>query len=154
MASEQDFVEQMMHMQPKYDNFVKRDIDHAKHRSDELYMIIRKITENNALGVMDDVIYTKLNNDYQVELREVTMSIARLEKQDQESSNKRKDYTGFLHLINQYNGTQTELRRDVLLSLVDKIVVHEPIGAKWAKTKTNKIEVYYKGVGCISPRIS
>ena len=103
---------------------------------------------------MDDAIYTKLYNEYQAELVGVTATITQLETREKESSNKRKAYSEFADLIRQYSSTQTELTRALLLGLVEKVVVHEPVGAKWSKTKTLKIEVHYKGIGCLSPRTS
>ena len=40
----------------------------------------------------------------------------------------------FASLLREYDTPQVVLTREMLLHLVDKIEVHEPVGAKWRRT--------------------
>jgi len=134
-------------IEPARDTRTEKTLKREQRRLDELSAIIKKIIEKNALGIITDDTFQQLYAGYQKEQSEVSTRIERLEAERRKVVELRHGIEAFANLLKKYDGPLTVLSREVLLNLIDKIIVHEPIGTKWSKNKTHKIDIYYKGVG-------
>jgi len=131
----------------KYKRFQK-DVDKCRQRCGELNAIIKKLLEQNALGVISDERFVSMSTDYEREQKELSAKIvelqAQLDKRDMESSNTMK----FLNAVRKYSDI-TELTPAILNDLIDSIVVYEP-NVKWAKaSRVQRVDINYKFIGCI-----
>ncbi|GHU66501.1 hypothetical protein FACS1894184_04650 [Clostridia bacterium] len=118
-----------------------------KRRLNELSAIIKKVVEQNALGVITDETFVQLYNGYQAEQKQLDERIAEWEQEQLRKSERRNGVEHFASLLREYDSPQVVLTREMLMHLIEKIEVHEPVGAKYSKSKTHRVDIYYKGVG-------
>jgi DNA invertase Pin-like site-specific DNA recombinase len=124
----------------------QRDLEKFRQRGGEIDTIIRKLFEQNALGVISDERFVSMSADYEREQKELTAKVRELQSQlvarDTEGSNTVK----FLNAVRKYSDI-TELNAVVLNDLIDSIVVYEP-NVKWAKaSRVQRVDINYKFIG-------
>ena len=127
---------------------LQKDIDKARQRCVELELIIKKLLEQNALGVISDERFCTMSADYDKEQKDhakkISESQAQLDKRDTESNNT----VRFLNAVRKYSEI-TELDAKVLNDLIDSIVVYDA-EKKWAKvSRVQRVEINYKFIGLL-----
>ncbi|GHU73118.1 hypothetical protein AGMMS49992_10690 [Clostridia bacterium] len=60
----------------------------------------------------------------------------------------------FVEIIRKYTEPLTVLTREIVLDLIEKIVIHEPIGTPHQHNKKFKLEIYYRFIGSFRPNVS
>ncbi|GHU66179.1 recombinase [Clostridia bacterium] len=118
-----------------------------KRRLNELSAIIKKVVEQNALGVITDETFVQLYKGYQAEQKQLDGRIAEWEQEQTRKSERRSGVEYFASLLREYDSPQTVLTREMLMHLIEKIEVHEPVGAKYSRSKTHRVDIHFKGVG-------
>ena len=114
------------------------------HRFKEIDRIIQQLYEDNLLGKISDERFVKLSQTYEEEQKQLQASISdlteKLAKQQEDSLNISK----FMARISKY----TELPKltvEIVNELIDKIVIHKPIGTK--RNRIIQIDIYYNFIG-------
>ena len=114
------------------------------HRFKEIDRIIQQLYEDNLLGKISDERFVKLSQTYEEEQKQLQASISdlteKLAKQQEDSLNISK----FMTRISKY----TELPKltvEIVNELIDKIVIHKPIGTK--RNRIIQIDIYYNFIG-------
>ncbi|MDR2502047.1 MAG: DUF4368 domain-containing protein [Oscillospiraceae bacterium] len=124
---------------------VQKELDKCIQRSGELDTIIKKLFEQNALGVISDERFLSMSADYEKKQSELSSKIAelkaQLEKRDAEGSNT----TKFLNAVRKYSDI-TELDAAILNDLIDSIVVYDAEGRS-RKNRVQRVEINYKFIG-------
>jgi 6-phosphogluconate dehydrogenase len=135
-------------IQPKLSaSTAKKPLDKLEKRYTELNTIINKIMEQCALGVIDDATFARMYKNYKDEQNELAKKITDLETEQRKVTENENNSKLFAESIHKYTQPITTLSREVLLDLVDKIVVYEPVGERWSRNKQHKFEIHYKHVG-------
>jgi len=124
---------------------LQKELDKLKQRDSELDTIIKKLFEQNALGVITDERFISMSAEYEAEQKESAARIkelqAELSKRDTEGNNT----TKFLNLVRKYSEI-TELDALTLNDLIDSIVVYNAEGRS-RKDRKQRVEINYKFIG-------
>ena len=121
-------------------------LEQLRRRIGELDRIIKTVIEQNALGDITPCTFHKLYNGYLEEQNEIAGKLAALEEENADEEKTKQDAQRFLEQIRKYSDTQ-ELTRAMLLSLVERIEVHEPTGAKKTGDRAQELVFRYRFVG-------
>ena len=123
-----------------------KELAKLRQRVSELDVIIKKLFEQNALGVISDERFLAMSEGYEKEQKELSAKTielqTHLDKQKYESSNAMK----FLEAVSKYSDI-TELNATILNDLIDSIVVHDAEGKYRRKSRVQKVEINYKFIG-------
>lgn len=122
----------------------KRDLMEAQKRFDELDGLIRGLYENYVSGILPERQYKSLMIKYDTEQVELEGKIKRLQEDLSEVKVSTIDAKRFIKIIKKYKNPE-QLTRDMIVELVDKIVVYEPIGKK--PNREQRIDVYFNFIG-------
>jgi len=120
-------------------------IEKLARRDAELDSIIRTIIEQNALGTITPVTFNKLYDGYIQEQNDIANKLAALQESASREATQ-KDAQRFLVQIRRYSQAK-ELTREMLLSLIERIEVHEPTGERRMGTREQTLELHYRFVG-------
>ena len=117
-------------------------------REAEINLIIKKLLEQNAAGVISDDAFAEMYATYAAEQRNIVIGIqeAKAELSDSERTD---DYIErFLALVDKYKNMK-ELTRDMLTDLIEKIVVCEANVSykKRSIEREQRIDFYYRYLG-------
>ena len=122
----------------------RQQLQKDEHRSKEIDSIIQKLYEDNLLGKISDERFVKLSQSYEEEQHQLQTSISdlteRLAKQQEDKLNISK----FMTRISKYTELP-ELTVEIVNELIDKIVIHKPIGTK--RNRIIQIDIYYNFIG-------
>jgi len=125
---------------------LQKELDKLGKRNGELDTIIKKLFEQNALGVISDERFISMSADYDTEQKDIATRIAdlrkQLDKRDSENSNTSK----FLNAVRKYSDI-TELNATILNDLIDSIVVYDAEGKCMKKNRVQRVEINYKFIG-------
>ena len=129
----------------------KKELEQAKKRVIEIDNLFMHIYEDNVSGKITDDRFRNLSFNYDKEQQELKIKIEQLSKDIENTEKKDTDITQFISNVKKYTEI-TELSAEILNELIEKIVIHqqEKIDGK----KTQKIDIYYRGVGIISFPVS
>lgn len=129
----------------------KKELERAKNRIIEIDNLFMHIYEDNVSGKITDDRFRNLSFNYDKEQQELKIKIEQLSKDIENTEKKDTDITQFISNVKKYTEI-TELSAEILNELIEKIVIHqqEKIDGK----KTQKIDIYYRGVGIISFPVS
>ena len=122
----------------------KKDLVVAQKRFDELDALISGLYENYVAGVLPERQYKSLMIKYDTEQTELDGKIKQLQEELTEVKVSTIDAKRFIQIIKKYKNPQ-ELTRDMIVELVDKIVVHEPVGKK--PDREQQIDIYFNFIG-------
>ena len=122
----------------------KKDLLVAQKRFDELDALITGLYENYIGGVLPERQYKSLMIKYDTEQTELDGKIKQLQEELTEVKVSTIDAKRFIQIIKKYKNPQ-ELTRDMIVELVDKIVVHEPVGKK--PSREQQIDIYFNFIG-------
>jgi hypothetical protein len=129
---------------------LQKDLEKSRQRNDELNKIIKKLFEQNALGVISDERFISMSAGYEKEQKELVVKIAEIQTQLDQRQTDSNNTVKFLNAVCKYSDI-TELNAAILNDLIDSIVVYEP-EKKWAKaSRVQRVDINYKFVGCIKP---
>jgi DNA invertase Pin-like site-specific DNA recombinase len=119
-------------------------IEKLKVKLSDINRIVKKLLEQNALGVISDERFAELSADYEKESLTVKAAISRLsEKLEFEKA--RADNAEMLYAAIRKYLDINELTADVIIDLIDKIIIHEPEGERCQRRQ--KIEILYRFIG-------
>ena len=125
---------------------IQKDLDKAHRRSGELDMIIKKLFEQNALGIISDERFISMSADYENEQKSLSAKVAELQGQLDKRNAEGSNTVRFLNAVRKYSDI-TELNAAILNDLIDSIVVYEPT-VKWAKaSRVQRVEINYRFIG-------
>lgn len=110
-------------------------------RIEEIYRIIMKLFEQNALGKITDERFSKMSFTYESEQNEVTQRYKELQSKVEAEEKKTARTDKFMETIRKYE-TVTELNRSMLCELVDSIYVYQAEGT--GKERKQRVEINYR----------
>jgi hypothetical protein len=131
----------------KSDNLSKmtqRERDKLTQRRDELEVIIRRLFEQNALGVVSDERFITMSQGYEGEQAVLKERIAALQRQLLEKHSQITNAEKFLTAIRRYTDVQA-LDRAILNELIDHIDVHTGEGKR--DKRKQLIEIHWRFIG-------
>lgn len=117
-------------------------------RLKEIETLFPRLYEDWVSGRLTEQMFTMMSNKYQTEQNEIEARISELRPlldAPQQSLDQAKKWIAAIEKF-QY---PTELTHEMVSSLIDKIVVHEAIGPRGSRKKTQVVEIYWKFVGNI-----
>jgi DNA invertase Pin-like site-specific DNA recombinase len=126
------------------ENYTASEIEKLKIKLSDINRIVKKLLEQNALGVISDERFAELSADYEKETLTVKAAISqlseRLEFEKSRVSNAKNTY----ETIRKYLDIK-ELTADVIIDLIDKIIIYEPEKQNGGRSKRrHKIEIIYR----------
>ena len=129
----------------------KKELEKAKNRVIEIDNLFMHIYEDNVSGKISDDRFRNLSFNYDKEQQELKIKIEQLSKDIENTEKKDTDITEFISNVKKYTEI-TKLTLEILNELIEKIIIHqkEKVNGK----KTQKIDIYYRGVGIISFPVS
>ena len=148
---EDEFVRQVMergtaeHL--KQTSSLKKTIDTAKRRIEQIDSVISQLYEDKVVGEITSEMFTKLSAKYIAEQEEQSASFKVAQKELVALEAKKTDTTKFIDLVRKYSQI-TELTPQILNEFIDKVTVHQAV--KVDGKRRQDIEVYFNGVGQIS----
>ena len=148
---EDEFVRQVMergtaeHL--KQTSSLKKTIDTAKRRIEQIDSVISQLYEDKVVGEITSEMFTKLSAKYIAEQEEQSSSFKVAQKELVALEAKKTDTTKFIDLVRKYSQI-TELTPQILNEFIDKVTVHQAV--KVDGKRRQDIEVYFNGVGLIS----
>lgn len=117
-------------------------------RLTEIEKLFPRLYEDWVSSRLTEQMFTMMSNKYQTEQKEIEARISELKPlldSPQQSLDQAKKWIASIEKF-QY---PTELTHEIVSSLIDKIVVHEAIGPKGSRKKTQVVEIYWKFIGSI-----
>jgi len=148
---EDEFVRQVMergtaeHL--KQTSSLKKTIDTAKRRIEQIDSVISQLYEDKVVGEITSEMFTKLSAKYIAEQEEQSASFKVAQKELVALEAKKTDTTKFIDLVRKYSQI-TELTPQILNEFIDKVTVHQAV--KVDGKRRQDIEVYFNRVGLIS----
>ena len=148
---EDEFVRQVMergtaeHL--KQTSSLKKTIDTAKRRIEQIDSVISQLYEDKVVGEITAEMFTKLSAKYIAEQEEQSAALKVTQKELVALEAKKTDTTKFIDLVRNYSQI-TELTPQILNEFIDKVTVHQAV--KVDGKRRQDIEVYFNGVGQIS----
>ena len=121
------------------------ELSKLKKRDEELDIIIRKLFEQSALGVISDERFATMSAGYEKEQKELSARITDLQSQLDENETLNNNTARFLKIVHKYSEI-TELDDVILNDLIESIVIHNAEN-KSRKNRIQKVEINYKFVG-------
>lgn len=149
---EDEFIRQVMergtaeHL--KQTNSLKKTIDTAKRRIEQIDSVISQLYEDKVVGEITAEMFTKLSANYIAEQEEQNAALKAAQKELAALEAKKTDTTKFIDLVRKYLHI-TELTPQILNEFIDKVTVHQAV--KVDGKRRQDIEIYFNGVGQISP---
>ena len=122
----------------------RQQLQKDEHRSKEIDSIIQKLYEDNLLGKISDERFVKLSQSYEEEQKQLQTSISDLTEKLAQQQEDSLNISKFMARISKY----TELPKltvEIVNELIDKIVIHKPIGTK--RNRIIQIDIYYNFIG-------
>jgi hypothetical protein len=126
------------------EDYTAAEIEKQNIKLSDINRIVKKLLEQNALGVISDERFAEFSADYEKEILTVKATISRLfERLEFEKT--RVNNAEILHAaICKYLDIK-ELTADIIIDLIDKIIIHEPRVLKdECGGRQQKIEINYR----------
>ena len=122
----------------------RQQLQKDEHRSKEIDSIIQKLYEDNLLGKISDERFVKLSQSYEEEQEQLQTSISDLTEKLTQQQEDSLNISKFMARISKYTELP-ELTVEIVNELIDKIVIHKPIGTK--RNRIIQIDIYYNFIG-------
>jgi hypothetical protein len=119
----------------------RRDLEKAKARSDELDTIIKRLFEQNALGIIPDDRFTSMFGDYSAEQKELQTKIESLKTRLNNQKSDTENAAEFFELIQKYTNID-KLTDEIIVDVIDHIVVHQHTGKH--SNRRQRVEIHYR----------
>lgn len=123
-----------------------RELDKLTHRRDELDVIIRRLFEQNALGVVSDERFVSMSATYEDEQAAIKERISELQIQMNAKASLITNAERFITIIRRYTDVQS-LDRGILNELIDRIDVHTGEGKR--DKRQQLIEIHWRFLGTV-----
>lgn len=125
-----------------------QNLKNAKKRILQIDTILKNLYEDKVLGNINLATFKKLESDYLREQAELNKVIFEQSKIKVNLENRSKSICGFLKKLESYNNPVSELSRDLLIDLIDKIEICE--ATKNGNERSQQVHIYYKEIGKIN----
>ena len=126
-------------------NSRKKKADQAQKRLTHIDAIIRKLLEQNAVGVISDDRFAAMMKDYETEQAELTEAIRAYETMLESRNESVENIESHINIVEQYTDLK-KLNARILNRLIEKIVVHQR-GIDEEGCPMQVIEIYYRFIG-------
>ena len=138
-------LEQQSQAQFSKDNKRQRQqLQKDEYRFNEIDRIIQQLYEDNLLGTISDERFVKLSQSYEEEQKQLQASISDLTEKLTQQQEDSLNISKFMARISKYTELP-ELTVEIVNELIDKIVIHKPIGTK--RNRIIQIDIYYNFIG-------
>lgn len=138
-------LEQQSQAQFSKDNKRQRQqLQKDEYRFNEIDRIIQQLYEDNLLGKISDERFVKLSQSYEEEQEQLQTSISDLTEKLTQQQEDSLNISKFMARISKYTELP-ELTVEIVNELIDKIVIHKPIGTK--RNRIIQIDIYYNFIG-------
>ena len=125
-----------------------QNLKNAKKRILQIDTILKNLYEDKVLGNINLATFKKLESDYLREQAELNKVIFEQSKIKVNLENRSKSNCGFLKKLESYNNPVSELSKDLLIDLIDKIEICE--ATKNGNERSQQVHIYYKEIGKIN----
>lgn len=153
LKDEETFVSELMTQweskQQQLSSDDKKELANARNRLTELDSLIQGLYENQIKGIMPERQIQRLMSQYDNEQISLENRISELEKTIDNDAPKKPDADRFISLIKKYKEI-TEITDTMLYELIDKIIVHAPIGGR-TRYRYQQIDVCFNFIGNYLP---
>jgi uncharacterized membrane-anchored protein YhcB (DUF1043 family) len=122
----------------------RREFDRSKARFDEVEQIVKRLFEQNALGVIPDDRFTAFLGEYTDEQSDLQAKIDKLQTQLDKQKPNAEGAELFFGMIEKYTDVE-ELTTKVITDLIDHIVIYEHTGD--AKNWRQRVDIFYRFAG-------
>ena len=129
---------------------LKKELSAARHRVEELDLLIRNLYENQAKGIIPERQFQKLITQYDEEQLKLEGRIAELEEPESESAPRKADIDRFTDLIRKYRDF-SEITDEMLYALIDRMEVHTGTGR--GLNREQRVDLYFNFIGQFIPSI-
>lgn len=123
----------------------KENAEQARKRLEQIDAIIRKLLEQNAVGVISDERFAAMMQDYESEQESLEQIITEYEKAKEAHSETVENAEKHIEIIEQYTDLK-KLNARILNRLIEKIIVHQR-GVDEDGCLFQQIEIYYRFIG-------
>ncbi len=153
LENENSFSEHLMEQwqikQERLSSDDKKEIAALKNRIQELDKLIGGLYEDRLKSLLPERHVQRLMSQYDNEQRQLEIRLSELEVQEKNAGPKKNDISKFIALIQKYQ-TVDEVTNQMLYELIDKIVVHAPIGGT-SRYRQQQVDVYFSFIGNYLP---
>lgn len=132
----------------KQTNSLRKTIDTAKQRIEQIDSVISQLYEDKVVVEITAEMFTKLSAKYIAEQEEQSAALKVSQRELAAFEAKKTDTTKFIDLVRKYSHI-TELMPQILNEFIDKVTVHQAV--KVDGKRRQDIEVYFNGVGQMLP---
>lgn len=124
----------------------QKNISKFQKRIEEINILIKKIYEDRMNQKISEERFTIFLNDYEMEQKNIKVSINGLRLQLSEYKDKKDDTQKFLSIIRKYKNLK-ELDASILNEMIEKILIYDTKEENGEKQQ--RIDIYYKFVGIL-----
>lgn len=117
-------------------------------RNNELKNLFPRMYEDFLNGRINEQVFSMMSAKYQEEQIEVERRMQELKRIIDIPKQRAENTEKYVSIIKSLS-YPTELTRELVNALIEKIVVHESIGPKRSRKKTCNIEIYWKFIGFV-----
>lgn len=153
LEDETSFAEELMTQweskQQQLSSDDKKELANARNRLIELDSLIQGLYENQIKGIMPERQIQRLMTQYDNEQISLEKRIAELEEGINNETPKKPEPNRFISLIKKYKDI-TEINDTMLYELIDKIIVHAPVGGR-TRYRYQQIDVCFNFIGNYLP---
>jgi hypothetical protein len=122
----------------------KKELEKAKARSAELDTIIKRLFEQNALGVIPDDRFSLLFGEYDIEQKDLRTKIDALKTQLNRQNSDAENMEQFYDVIRKYTNIE-KLTTAIISDLIDYIVIYDSDGGRTQRRQ--KVDIFYRLAG-------
>lgn len=124
----------------------RKQLADGQKRIQQIDQFIQKLYEDNLLGKISDERFNTLSKSYEAEQAELKQLVQQLESQLKKATTNERNIERFIGKIRSYTHIES-LSVALVNELIDKIVIHKPIGT--GRNRTIEIDIYYNFIGKI-----
>jgi hypothetical protein len=122
----------------------KKSLGKMQKRLSELDTLIQRLYEKNAKGIVDDDAFSKLFTTYRNEQKSLDKAISEAKTAIRHTEINQENMLRFAGVVQSFTEPQTELTRELITTLIEKIVVHAPEGEKYQRNKPQKLDIIWR----------
>jgi hypothetical protein len=122
----------------------KKQLDKLQRRDSELKMLIKRVFEQNAIGVLDDSVFHDLLAEYRSEQKNNEALISNIQTDLTKSDRTQIEMMRLFGVIQSFHCPLAELTREILVALIDRIDIHEPEGPRCTRNRPQKYDIKFK----------
>ncbi len=127
------------------------DLDKYKRRSAEIDTVLKRMVEQNALGVLADERFATLAREYEEEHGDLRQKIIDAEQKALKQKTGSENAIRFHKIVHKYTDIE-ELTVSILHELIDHIKVYDAVGR--GKSRTQDVEINYRFVGLLPDELT